>query len=308
MTWGQALRYFLREASVSLLRSWKVSVLAVLTIAVSLFVGGALLLLTSNLAQLVEDWQSRARVVVYLDNTLEPEQIQQLQQDLLAASWTESVGLVDGPAATERFQRAFPSLADLVSDWEEEPLPASLEIRLSAQAERSEIALRSDELRQLEGIAQVDDDRDWLQQMAAIVTILRGIGLILGAILLGAAVFTIASIIRLTAYLYKEEIAIMRLVGATEFFIRGPFYVEGFLQGLLGGILALGGLYLGHWLLDAPAELWAEALFQGFLPWRGQVFLVLVGALAGLAGAVVSLRREQLGAPPPPAAPAPSED
>ena len=89
----------------------------------------------------------------------------------------------------------------------------------------------------------VDDDRDWIAQVETALAVVRALGVGLLVVLLGAAMFTIASVVRLTAYLYREEIAIMRLVGATEFFIRGPFYVEGLLQGLLGAAVSLGGLY-----------------------------------------------------------------
>ena len=88
----------------------------------------------------------------------------------------------------------------------------------------------------------VDDDREWLSQLATAVAVVRAVGLALVASLLGAAIFTIASVIRLTAYLHNEETGMMRLVGATEFFIRGPFYVEGLLQGLIGGLVASAAL------------------------------------------------------------------
>jgi cell division transport system permease protein len=118
-------------------------------------------------------------------------------------------------------------------------------------------------------------------------------------VLLSAAVFTIASVIRLTAYLYHEEILIMRLVGATEFFIRGPFFLEGLLQGLLGGVVAVVALYGAHALALAQAarSVWGGLLLGDFLGFGQQIFLVALGALAGLAGAVLSLRRESLGAP-----------
>ena len=81
----------------------------------------------------------------------------------------------------------------------------------------------------------VDDDRDWVAQLEGVLQVIGAVGLGVVAVLMVAAIFTIASVIRLTAYLYRDEIGVMRLVGATELFIRGPFYVEGLLQGLLGG-------------------------------------------------------------------------
>ena len=99
------------------------------------------------------------------------------------------------------------------------------------------------------------------------LTVVRGVGLVLTAVLLGASIFTIASVIRLTSYLYRDEISVMRLVGATEFYIRGPFYVEGLLQGLLGAVVALGGLFAVHLTLQPRLErsLVASVLAERFL-------------------------------------------
>lgn len=301
MNWVQALRYFLREATVSLARSWKVSVLAVVTIAVSLFVGGALLLLTSNLSNLVSQWRSQAKLVIYLAPQASSEGIAQLMTDLRSRSGVEDVELVTAEVARERFQRSFPSLEELVEGWQEEPLPASIEVAFDpTRLSSDELASWTEELRQREEAAMVDDDRDWLAQLAAIIAVGRGVGLGLGAVLLGAAVFTIASVIRLTAYLYHEEITIMRVVGATEFFIRGPFYLEGMLQGLVGGAVAMAALYGAHTIARARAtsSVWGQLILGGFLTWGQLLFLVGLGAAAGLTGAVLSLRRESLGAPP----------
>jgi cell division transport system permease protein len=298
----QALRYFLEEAWTSLVRSWKVSLLAILTIAVSLFVGGMLMLTTNNLSHLVRDWQARAKVVVYLANTASAAEVQGLQTSFEALPWVRSIALTDSAEAKARFRRSFPSLGGLIEGWQEEPLPASLELEFDPAATSAEqLRAWSADLEALPTVDMVDDDRDWVTQLSALVAVARAVGLAVGAILLGAAIFTIASVIRLTAYLYHEEIGIMRVVGATEFFIRGPFWVEGLLQGFLGGLLAVGGLWGGHAALVAHTRqsLWGQMLWGGFLSAGQQTLLVTIGAGAGLFGAVLSLRRERLQAGPP---------
>ena len=300
MNLWQALRYFFREAVVSLLRSWKVSLLAVLTIAVSLFVSGVVLLVSGNLGHLVQQWRSQTKLVVYFQPDVAASQVRELAAAAEAEGWVSAVEAVSAEEAEARFRSSFPSLGDLVEGWDEDPLPPSLEISFNAATlPQAEYAAWVETVRGRPEVAMVDDDRDWLSQMSAVIAVARGVGLALGVVLLGAAIFTIGSVIRLTAYMYHEEIAIMRIVGATEFFIRGPFYVEGLLQGSLGATLALASLYAAHGLVQAPsdASLWGSVITAEFLSLRGQIALLAMGAMAGLVGAVFSLRRESLGAP-----------
>ncbi len=298
MTFLQAIAYFLREACLSLVRSWKISLLAVTTIAVSLFLGGVFLLVSGNLRQLVDVWQSESKVVIYLQAEPDQTEVERLMRRLRDASWTLGVEAVTADAAHNRFRKAFPSLSDLLEGWDEDPLPASLEVQVDWQQadDRRLISGWIDELRLADTVLAIDDDRDWLSQLATVVYALEALGLVLGLILLATAVFTISSVIRLTAYLYRDEVAVMRLVGATEFFIRGPFYMEGLLQGLAGGSTAAVALAGAHAFV---AERWADAalglLVAEFLSPSELLALVGLGGLAGLIGAVASLRREDLG-------------
>ena len=296
MSLARALRYFVREACLNLLRSWRVSLLAVLTITVSLVLGGAFLLASRNLAGSVESWRGQMRVVVYLKSGTPAADLARLAAAARAAPWVAAVDTVSAAAARRRFRESFPSLADVIDGAEGEPLPASLEVTLRRdQAEANGLESWLADWRRRPEVAMVDDDRDWLGQVETAVAVVRAVGLVLGGILLGAAIFTIASIIRLTAYLHHEEIAIMRLVGATEFFIRGPFYVEGLIQGLLGGGLASAGLYGGYQLVHSRSRSLLAAVLAGrFLSLRQLGLLLALGAMAGLIGAVASLRRESL--------------
>jgi cell division transport system permease protein len=298
MSFLKALRYFFREAAVNLLRGWKVSLLAILTIAVSLFIGGAFLLVSGNLSASVERWRGEMRVVIYLKPETPEADLRRLAAEAARAPGVASVEPVTAAAARKRFQEIFPSLSNLVAGWKEEPLPASLEVgldpRSAAGAPGREAWLA--EWRTRPEVTMIDDDREWLSQLATVVAVVRAVGVALVAGLLGAAIFTIASVIRLTAYLHSEETGIMRLVGATEFFIRGPFYVEGLLQGVIGGMVASGALYAAYEALHARGKgsLFSTVLALDFLGLQQVAFLILLGGAAGLFGAVVSLRREAL--------------
>ena len=289
------LLFFLREAYVNLRRSWKVSLLAVFTITTSLFVGGLFLLLSENLAQLLEDWRRQAKVIVYLRAPLEAAERDDLVQWLDRAEGVAQVRQVSAERARQRFAEIFPSLSDLTLEWSEAPLPASLELSLDPQRSgEGDFPAWLAEVRRHPAVDLVDDDRDWLRQLELLVAVFRGVGLTLGALLLAAATLTIASVIRLTAYLYRDEIAVLRLIGATEFYIRGPFYAEGLVQGAAGGLVALAGLYASYRIIrpQSDAALMGTVLVGDFLPVPQLLLLLALGSLAGLLGAILSVRRE----------------
>lgn len=306
MSFFQALAYFIREAASSLFRSLRVSLLAIVTIAVSLFLAGALFLVSANLAETVVAWRAEARFVLYLEPETATADRSALVARIAAAPWVETSEEIDERGAAERFSRAFPSLAELVGEGGHGRLPPSIELRLRPPAAAETASYRAwlEELKTAPGVESTDDDRDWIAQVETALALVRALGLALTAILIGASIFTISSVVRFTALLYREEIAVMRLVGATEFFIRGPFYFEGVFQGLLGSIVAVGGLFALHASLrpQLTQSVLAAALARRFLAPGEIALIVLFGALAGLVGAIVSLGREGLpdAAPPPP--------
>lgn len=296
MTFLQALRDFAREALIGLGRNLRVSALAILTIGVSLFLAGVFYLVSRNLEETIREWRDEARLVVYLDPGLEAGARAAIERELSGAVWVERVDFVTAAEAGRRFERAFPSLAELVREDGSAELPASFEALLAADVEIDEASMGAWVRRvgELPGVEMVDDDRDWIRQVETVLAVVRALGLLLTTVLVAASVFTIASVVRLISYLYRDEIAVMRLVGATEFYIRGPFYFEGIFQGLLGALVATGGLAGLHFAMRPriEASLVASALTQRFLTPAEISALLAFGAAAGLIGAVVSLGRE----------------
>lgn len=295
MTLLQALAYFFREAALNLLRGWKVSLLVAVTIGVSLFVGGLFLLLSGSVGRSVEAWRGDAKVVAYLAAETDETTARAIAAEARGAPWVSDVELVSAAAARNRFDTAFPGLSELLET--DEPLPPSLELGLAEEGldpERFEEWL--EELRSRPEVVMVDDDRQWLRQVELFATLLGAVGYGLGGLLLVAAVLTTASVIRLTAHVYRQEISVLRLVGGTDFFIRGPFVVEGGLQGVAGGVLAAAALLAaGPVMRSWGPDLVSSGLLVSLTPpWSQLLLLVGAGGVAGLVGAVLSLRRQRL--------------
>ncbi len=300
MTFLQAVGYFFREACLNLVRSFRISLVATLTIALSLFLGGLFYAVGEGLSRMVEGWGKALRVVVFLRDgvDLADTGLVALEAKMRSAPWVAAVARVSSREATTRLEALYPSLGDVLAGMEGDPLPASIEASLAPERVVDETAFRAwlTELQQDPRVEAVEDDREFLERALGVVAIGRAFGTGLGLALLLGAVFTAASVIRLTAYLYLDEIAVMRLVGATEFYVRGPFYVEGLLQGMLGGGLAVGGLVLSFELVarNQALALWLPGLGRGVPSTPQLLALIGLGGGAGLLGAVLSLRREKL--------------
>ncbi len=287
--------YFFREAVRRIWVSKRSSFIAVAMIAMSLMIVGAFLLLAENLGRAVAQAQGRSRVSVFFEAEATPQQIAAIDAWLAANPHLASRRFVSKEEALARFRSYFPNLSGIVGQLDENPFPPSFECDVppavvqSPQFQREAAALRA-----LPGVEQVQFDWEWVERLKRLINLVNLVGLIAGGVLAIAAAFNIANVIRLTMMLYREEIEIMRLVGATERIIRGPFLIEGVLQGLLGAAVAVGllvGIFFGarHFLVPANSLLFGF-LFNGFLPWPKIAALFLGGMLAGYLGSWMSVR------------------
>jgi len=287
--------YFFREAVRRIWVSKRTSFVAVAMIAISLLILGSFLLLSENLGRAVTKWQGSSRVTVYLDADATPAQVHDV--DVFLATHRNFGGrrFVTKEEALARFKSYFTNLSEVVGELDENPFPASFECNVTPRvAQSSAFAREVGELRGIAGVDQVQLDWDWVRRLRRLVDVINVTGFVAGGILAIAAAFTIANVIRLTMMLYREEIEIMRLVGATERIIRGPFLIEGLLQGTIGALVAIGLLFAGYetarrLIPPASSLLWGF-LFAGFLPWQKILGLVAGGMLAGWLGSWISVR------------------
>jgi cell division transport system permease protein len=292
----RALKYFLNEATESLLRSWRSASLAVLTIAAGLFVLGFFLMVNSNLQRVVGRWSEAAELSVYLKDDATTEQVQALEAMIAQSGLTDERRYLSKADALKRFNEDFPDLAGTAEKLERNPLPASVEVRLSARARgaTAEVDKMAAELATKPGVADVRYDRRWLSRLGSAVRFVRTIGLVIVALLAIAAALTVANVVRLAAYARRDEIEIMQLVGAPFAFIRGPFVAEGILQGGIGAILAialLGAIYLaGRAWYGALALEGLGLTTLTFLPFSGLLALVAGGMLLGCVGGLIVAR------------------
>ena len=291
-----AARHGLKEAWDGLARHPALTLLATVAIGVSIYVFGVFLLLAFNLEGVTADLGRQMQMQVYLRASASPADVEALRNALQADEAVEEVRWVPPEEAERRFKRAFPALGELPSEVGGAIFPPAFEITLRPgyrDPDAVERLVRA--YRVGPGVEEVRYDRGWFERLGRLVVLLESGGYGIGTLLLLAVMVTTGAVVRLTVLARREEIDIMRLVGATARFIRGPFLVGAAAQGLLGGLLAAFGLRL-TWRLVLMSGAYRDnpflALLLGhFLPDRRLLVLPLGGALLALAAAALSLRR-----------------
>jgi len=293
----RALGYFFAEAFVSLWRSRLMNTLSVATIAVSLFVLGAFLTVASNLNEVVARWTRKVQVTFFLEDGLEERIRDSLANRLREDPAVLLVSPVSREQALDRFRALFRDLQTLPEDLGENPFPASLEVTLKADHQSAdEVRRLARSYEKAPGVVEVQYDLLWIERLATAARLVRGVGALLGGILVLAGVFTISNVIRLTVYARQDELDIMRLVGATQAYVKGPFVVEGMIQGGLGGVLSVALLWAAFRVVARNAleasDLMGRAVV--FLPPELCLAIVLGGMAVGITGSLVSLGRSKV--------------
>jgi cell division transport system permease protein len=287
----KAWRYAFDEAISSLWRGRRTGALSTATIAVALFVLGAFLITTSNLQRLGSEWSNSAQLSVYLTDAVTADERATIERTLTPGSVVASVQFVSKADALARFKKTFSDLTSTVDGLGENPLPASLEVQLLGGA-NSAVDLLVAELRQLPGVADVRYDREWLARLVAAIDVIRLVGGVLGVMLTLAAALTVANVVRLGLFARRDELDIMELVGAPRAYVRGPFVMEGTLQGGLGALVALvalGVVFLalrGRYLVPLATAINLSAV--RFLSVELCLVLVAGGMVVGCIGGLVA--------------------
>jgi cell division transport system permease protein len=280
------MRLVIREAFLSFRRAPALSVLSVTTIAFALFVFGLFALTALNLRHALAQVEERVEIVVYLIRGTPVEVATVAIGDIESFPEVAEVVYVTEDQALERARHELIELQGVFEDLNVNPLPASLEVRLKPGYRDVEhvraIAGRLEGFRFAEDIRYGDD---WVTKLDRLRNLAGAVGLVIGGAFAAAAVIIIGTTIRMAVMHRHREIEIMRLVGATDGFIRRPFLLDGAIKGALGGATAVGLCYAAYGML-------ARNVLQGtFFSTQQALLLVLAGTALGLTASSVSVGR-----------------
>jgi cell division transport system permease protein len=290
------LPYFVGRAVTNFRQNLLASLLTVCTISLSLLLLALFLLVYVNLEGAADRWSDKVQVTVYFENEPSQQEIALLRTRISALAGTERVDYVSKAEAMQRFRSRLKGQEALLDGVGAEVLPASLELRLKRGYRSSEaVETYVSSLKRVPGAQEVQYGEEWVRRFNTFMNFMRFVGVLLGGFLVLAVLFIVSNTIKLTIYSRREELEIMQMVGATPFFIKCPFLIEGVIQGFSGAAIALaalGGFYLAF-LHNAGNFLNFNFANAGlaFLPPIYLAALLAGGTAVGLVGSLASLRR-----------------
>lgn len=288
-------RYILSEAFVGLRRNLMMTVAVILSVTVSLTLLGASLLLSDQVELATDDWVGQVEVSIFLCDgrtcpEITPEQRDELEGDLEGQAVVDEVFYESKDDAYQRFTDLFQDQPNLVESVDPEVLPASFRVKLENPQLFTVIA---DQFSAYPGVEEVVDQRQVLDQFLRFTNVIRNAALIVAVIQLVAAGVLIANTIRVAAFARREQTSIMKLVGASNWYIRLPFVLEGMIAGVLGALVSWGLLYA-----SVPRVAGQLARDIELMPFIGAGHVLAVGPWLLIAGvgiatlsSMVALRR-----------------
>jgi len=298
--------FFLAEAFGSMRRNWVMAMAAVITVFISTAILGAVLVTRDNLNQGATNLKNRVMIEVFIRDNSTPEQVSALQHkiDLLKSQGqVKSYTYVSKEQALAIFRKRFGER--IVANLPINPLPASYQIQVQDTNNVDKVAA------QFFNDPTVDNDpgthngvkyaKETVRKMLGTISLIEKGMWVVTIIFAAAAVLLISTTVRLSIFARRREVEIMRLVGATNWFIRWPFVFEGFITGLFGAILAgvfvwIGNWGIANWIKSTQIDFLSLRVYR--LWWQGGTWplgllptLALLGALLGAVGSLVALRR-----------------
>lgn len=290
------LWYLIKNAGNNLWTFRGRNLISVLIIGFSFLVIGIFLALSNNLTYLGERLSNNLAISFFLEKNLKDEELEFIKSQILTSELVEEVTYVSSEEAWNRFAANFPELKDILDNLDSNPFPPSYEVRLTDKIfSLSAIVYFMENIKSLKGVIDFQFNQEWVEKMDSLSRIVRAIGFFFGGILILASFFIISNVVRLNVLARKNEIEILRLVGATNTYIRIPFLVEGFVLGLLGSLISLIILFImiKVFPIFVGSSLGAARDFFSLMPLtiEQSIWLIVGGVVIGILGSITSISR-----------------
>lgn len=285
---------YIKRAVKDIFKNVYLNSVAVITIALSVLIISTFGVFVLNANDMVAAWKKDVRIMVYLAPGVTGDKLLDLETEIREFKGVNSVDFISKEAALEFLKEKMQGQSSLLENLDENPLPDAFEIHLDPDMNKvEEVEALAGHISALSKVTDVEYGQVWLKRFAGIFTLFRLAAFGIGGLFFMASVFIIANTIRLVLYQRRDEIEIMRLVGATDTFIKMPFYVEGMILGASGGFVGIAAAFFGYVMVSSNM---ASGISSGFFhirffPMDISLGIICSSILVGWLGCYLSLKQ-----------------
>lgn len=291
----RTFRYFGRQSLRNLWRNKAMSVAAIGSVFAALLVIGIFITIVLNIDYLATELESQVEIKVYINDGLSTEVVDTMNEDIKELGGVENSSFISKEKALEEFSEQLGENSNLLEGLEDDnPLADSFIVTLKDPKMASNVTMAISAMSNVENVVYGKEE---LEKLLNVTYLLRVGSLAIVAILVLISIFIISNTIKLTVFARRKEIGIMKYVGATDGFVKGPFFIEGILMGLIGSLISMAVISIGYYYGSGYIEQQSLGLISiNLLPMKNIVYslsflLAIIGIVIGSAGSMISIRK-----------------
>lgn len=288
------MTHFLKRALADIRSNKFLNLITIITIALSILVVSVFLLFFENAGRVIESWNQGGRAMIYLKKEFNADMLPQLKTKINSLGDIDEMVYISKAKALDTLKKSMTSQTTFLKTLKENPLPDALEIKIRSYNNFQEVQTLAQNIKAIDIVDDIEYGQSWLGKFLKIFNLFKITGYAMCSFFFLMALFITANTVRLAFYSRMLEVEIMRLVGATETFIKAPFYIEGLIQGFLGGILGLGALLITCMMISSgiTQSLASYVYFDlRFLSVKMVMFIIFSSTFLGWFGCYLSLKQ-----------------
>jgi len=288
------MTHFVKKALADIRSNRFLNFITIMTISLSILIVSVFLLFFENASRVIESWNQGGRVIIYLNNDFTQDMLPGLKAQINTLTQTDTMTYISKAQALDKLKKDMSSQSTFLNTLKNNPLPDALEIRLKSYNSFEKVQKIAKNIKAIKIVEDVEYGQGWLGRFLKIFNLFKITGYAMCSLFFLIALFITSNTVRLAFYSRKLEIEIMRLVGATETFIKAPFYVEGLLQGFFGGIIGLAILLISYLTISSGiTQNLASYIFFDirFLSVQMIALIVFGSTFLGWFGCYISLKQ-----------------
>ncbi|MDA3789544.1 MAG: permease-like cell division protein FtsX [Desulfobacula sp.] len=286
--------HFLKRAVADIRSNKFLNLITIITITLSILVVSVFLLFFENAGRIIESWNQGGRAMIYLKEEFNADMLPQLKTKINSLGDIDEMVYISKAKALDTLKNSMASQTTFLKTLKENPLPDALEIKIRSYNNFQEVQTLAQNIKAIDIVDDIEYGQSWLGKFLKIFNLFKITGYAMCGFFFLMALFITANTVRLAFYSRMLEVEIMRLVGATETFIKAPFYIEGLIQGFLGGVLGLGALLITYVMVSSEiTQSLASYLYFDlrFLSVKMVMFIIFSSTFLGWFGCYLSLKQ-----------------